>query len=228
MEKVGFIGAYDKEDLIMYIAKILVELDKKVMVIDSTITQKMKYIIPTIDPTTSYVTDHEKIDFAIGFKSFAELSNYLGIENFETSDYDYVLINIDNSEELEVFDMQNAHRNYFVTSFDMYSLKKGLEIVDGIKNPIALTKILYSTSISQEDDEYLNYLSLGKKVKWDEEKIYFPLDIEDKEIILENQRVAKIRIKGLSNLYKEALIEVTEQILAENEKINVKRIVRQL
>ena len=133
MEKVGFIGAYDKEDLIMYIAKILVELDKKVMVIDSTITQKMKYIIPTIDPTTSYVTDHEKIDFAIGFKSFAELSNYLGIENFETSDYDYVLINIDNSEELEVFDMQNAHRNYFVTSFDMYSLKKGLEIVDGIK-----------------------------------------------------------------------------------------------
>lgn len=228
MEKVGFIGAYDKEDLIMYIAKILVELDKKVMVIDSTITQKMKYIIPTIDPTTSYVTDHEKIDFAIGFKSFAELSNYLGIENFETSDYDYVLINIDNSEELEVFDMQNAHRNYFVTSFDMYSLKKGLEIVDGIKNPIALTKILYSTSISQEDDEYLNYLSLGKKVKWDDEKIYFPLDIEDKEIILENQRVAKIRIKGLSNLYKEALIEVTEQILAKNEKINVKRIVRQL
>jgi len=228
MEKVGFIGAYDKEDLIMYIAKILVETNKKVMVIDSTITQKMKYIIPTIDPTTSYVTEHEKIDFAIGFKSFVELSNYLGIENFETSDYDYVLINIDNSDELEVFNLQEAHRNYFVTSFDMYSLKRGIEIMDGIKSPMALTKILYANNINQEDDEYLNYLSLGKKIKWEEEKIYFPLDIEDKDVILENQRIAKIRMKRLSNLYKEALMYVTEQILNGNEKTNVKRILRQL
>lgn len=40
MEKIGFIGAYDKENLIMCVAKILTELGKKVMVIDSTVTQK--------------------------------------------------------------------------------------------------------------------------------------------------------------------------------------------
>lgn len=37
MKKIGFIGAYDKADLIIYIAKILTTLGKKVLVIDTTI-----------------------------------------------------------------------------------------------------------------------------------------------------------------------------------------------
>ena len=55
MRKIGFIGCYDKTDLIIYIAKILVATGKKVIVIDSTINQKAKYVVPVIKPTTSYV-----------------------------------------------------------------------------------------------------------------------------------------------------------------------------
>ena len=51
MKKVSFIGAYDKIDLILYVAKILVAMDKKVLVIDSTVNQKAKYIVPVIMPT---------------------------------------------------------------------------------------------------------------------------------------------------------------------------------
>ena len=149
MEKIGFIGAYDKENLIMCVAKILTELGKKVMVIDSTVTQKMKYIIPTIDPTTSYITQHEEIDFAIGIRSFTEINNYLGITNFESSDYDYLLINIDDSTEIEEFKMDEAKKNYFVTAFDLYSLKRGLEILDGIKNPIDLKNKFYELYYSE-------------------------------------------------------------------------------
>lgn len=228
MEKIGFIGAYDKENLIMCVAKILTELGKKVMVIDSTVTQKMKYIIPTIDPTTSYITQHEEIDFAIGIRSFTEINNYLGITNFESSDYDYLLINIDDSTEIEEFKMDEAKKNYFVTAFDLYSLKRGLEILDGIKNPIDLKKVYYANNVRKEDDDYLNYLSLGKKIYWDDEKIYFPVDLEDEDIILENQRIAKIRLKGLSNLYKEALAYITEEIAGSGEKQNIKRVMKQL
>lgn len=70
----------------------------------------MKYIIPTIDPTTSYITQHEEIDFAIGIKSFTEINNYLGITNFESSDYDYLLMNIDDSTEIEEFKMDEAKK----------------------------------------------------------------------------------------------------------------------
>ena len=65
MEKVGFIGAFDKTDMIVQLAKIMTSIKKKVLVIDSTINQKAKYIIPVINPTTSYVTEFEGFDVAV-------------------------------------------------------------------------------------------------------------------------------------------------------------------
>ena len=56
MIKIGFVGAYDKTDIILYIAKIISLIGKKVLVIDSTINQKAKYVVPVINPTKSYIT----------------------------------------------------------------------------------------------------------------------------------------------------------------------------
>lgn len=61
MKKIGFIGMYDKTDLILNIAKILTTMHKKVIVVDSTITQKAKYVVPVINPTVTYITDFEDI-----------------------------------------------------------------------------------------------------------------------------------------------------------------------
>ena len=55
MKTIGFIGAVDKADLITCVAKVLQTLGYKVLVIDTTSTQKIKYIIPTIKPTKSYI-----------------------------------------------------------------------------------------------------------------------------------------------------------------------------
>ena len=51
MRTIGFIGAYDKTDLIIYLARLLVQLNKKVMIIDATTLQKTKYIVPCISPS---------------------------------------------------------------------------------------------------------------------------------------------------------------------------------
>ena len=85
MKKVGFIGAFEKTDLIIYLAKVLTEAKKRVLVIDTTILQKARYIVPSMSPTKIYVTDYEGIDVAVGFEDFESVSRYLGnIEN----DYD--------------------------------------------------------------------------------------------------------------------------------------------
>ena len=42
MKTIGFIGAYDKIDFILYVAKVLTTLDKKVLVVDSTNMRKSK------------------------------------------------------------------------------------------------------------------------------------------------------------------------------------------
>lgn len=228
MRKIGFIGCYDKTDLIMYIARILVGIGKKVLVIDSTINQKAKYVVPVIKPTTSYVTDFEGIDVAVGFENYDEIKHYLGVPLHAELDYEIALIDVDNYMGIENFKILEAERNYFVTSFDSYSLKKGLEILSGLTQVLKLTKILFSKEATSEEDEYLNYLSLGYKIEWDEERIYFPFEVGDQSVIMENQRVSKIKFKKLSTQYKEAIMFIAEEILGQDSYSEIKRIFKQL
>ena len=59
MTKVAFIGSYDKADMIIYLAKALTIAGKKVIVVDSTVLQKTRYIVPTIQPLKKYITTYE-------------------------------------------------------------------------------------------------------------------------------------------------------------------------
>ena len=124
MKKIGFIGAYDKTDMIVYIGKILTVLKKKVLIIDSTVNQKAKYIVPVINPTVTYMTEYEQMDVAVGFHNIEEIKQYIGMPSNVSLDYDYVLIDVDNIKGFNEFQLKDAHKNYFVTSFDVYSLKK--------------------------------------------------------------------------------------------------------
>lgn len=228
MEKICFIGAFSKTDLIMYVARILVEMNKKVLIIDATINQKAKYIVPAINPTVTYVTEHEGMDVAVGFRDYNGIKQYLGIPDTSSLTYDYIFIDIDNPELIENFDIYDATKKYFVTSSDLYSLKKGLEVLSGIKVPMELTKIFFSNQMSKAEDDYLDFLSLGYKIKWNNEKIYFPMNSEDQDIIIENQRLSKIKFKGLSSGYKGALLYLVQEIDNNDSESNIKRTVKLL
>lgn len=228
MKKISFIGCYDKIDLILYVSKILVAMDKKVLVIDNTINQKAKYIVPVIKPTKAYVTEFENIDVAVGFNNFNEIKEYLGIPIHAELPYDITMLDIDSYEGVLNYNVNNEDTNYFVTGCDLYTLKKGLEILSGLTNVLNLTKIIFSKTASKEDDDYLNYLSLGYKIVWNDEIVYFPFEVGDQSVVIENQRVSKIKFKKLSIQYKEALIYIAEQILNQDEYAKVKKIFRQL
>ncbi len=228
MRKISFIGAYDKTDVILYIAKILVAMDKRVLVIDSTINQKAKYVVPVIKPTRAYVTDFENIDVAVGFNNFNDIKQYLGYPIHAELPYDIALIDIDQSECITSFNITDEDTNYFVTGFDLYSLKRGLEILSGLTQILHMTKVLFSKTMSKEEDDYLNYLSLGYKIVWNEERVYFPFEVGDETVIAENQRVSKIKFRKLSEQYKESLIYITQQILGQDEYSKMKKVFKQL
>lgn len=228
MKKIGFIGAYDKTDLILYVAKILTVLGKKVLVIDSTINQKARYIVPVINPTLKYVTEFEEIDIAVGFENIQDIKNYLGLADNQDMEYDIIMIDTDDIEGFDSYELEEASKNYFVTSFDNYSLKKGLEVLAGLKNPISLTKVIFSKEILKEEDDYLNFLSLGYKVIWNEYRLYFPIENGDLSVIYENQRVAKIKFKKLSVQYKDGLAYLAEEILANVSESNIRRAIKNI
>lgn len=224
METIGFIGSYDKTDLMIYIAKVLATVGKKVLIIDNTKTQKAKYIVPVINPTKSYITEFEKIDVSVGFGNFEDIKKYLGVSVGKELEYDVCLVDVDSVENFESFGIKNAKRNYFVTSFDLYSLKRGLEILNDLSEPIELTKIIYSKDILKEEDDYLNYVSLGTKAIWNENyRVYVPFDNGDQSIIIENQRVAKIGIRKLSAQFKESLYYISADILGSQSETQIKK-----
>lgn len=226
MKKVGFIGTYDKTDLILNVAKILTTMKKKVIVVDSTLTQKAKYVVPVINPTLTYITDFEDIDVAVGFKNEAGIKGYLGIAENEELPYDIMLIDADDSLAVEEFDLIKAPKNYFVTAFDLYSLKRGLEVLSNLKEPMSLTKILFTKEILKEEDDYLDFLSLGYKVMWNEYRIYFPIENGDWSVLAENQRVAKIKLKRLSMQYKDSLVYIVGEILNDTSENQIRRAVK--
>lgn len=225
METIGFIGAYDKTDLILNLAKILTCMGKRILIIDSTINQKAKYIVPFINPTTTYITNFEDMDIAVGFENLEQIKDYLGNSESELP-YDILLIDIDTNEKMNIFNIQKAQKNFFVTAFDLYSLKKGMEILSNLEEPLSLTKVLFSKDMLKEDDDYLNFLSMEYKVIWSEYKIFFPLENGDLSVIMDNQRAAKIKFKRLSTQYKEGLLMMTQEILKDASEGSIRKVIK--
>lgn len=225
MKKIGFIGAYDKTDLLIYIAKLLVENDVKVLIVDATTLQKTRYTVPCIMPSRKYITTYEEMDIAIGFENLQEIMNYAGTQNFN---YDIMLLDIDNRKAFENFEMYTSDKNYFVTAFDNYSIKKGLETVGQSEEKMLMTKILFSKNMDRDEDEYLNFLSFYYAVKWSKEKIYFPFEAGDSSVIVQNQRNARISFKELSMQYKEGILEIISQIAPEIRLGDVKKMLKNI
>lgn len=222
MKKIGFIGAYDKTDLILYVAKVLVEANKKILVVDTTITQKARYIVPCIAPSKYYITEYEKIDVAVGFNSLDEIKKYSGVDELQ---YDFILMDIDNNENFNEFEMAKANKNYFVTGFDSYSLKKGLEVIGKMDDKLLMKKVLFSQEMLEEEDDYLNFLSFYYSVRWENEKIYFPYENGDNSAIIENQRTARIRFKNLSDSYKEGLYLIALDLMPDIKNSEIRKII---
>ena len=228
MKKISFIGVFDKIDLILSVAKVLERTNKKVLVVDATTTQKSRYVVPAINPTVSYVTEFENIDIAVGFKNFEDIRRYLGVEDNTTMDYDFVLIDTDTYDGILEFEVQNSDLIYYVTSFDAYSLKKGIELLNELDIPLHMTKVFFSKNMLKEEEEYFEYLSLGVKVLWNEDKIYFLLENGDNAALIENQRLAKIKFKNLSSEFKDNVAYMVNNIDNQIDEKSAKLIIKNL
>lgn len=211
MKTIALIGAYEKTDLILCIAKIITLTGRKVLFVDTTITQKARYIIPSIAPTKAYITEYEGIDVAVGFENFKQINEY--VENYDAvrTDYDVALIDIDTMESLSELNINSIQKKFFVTSFDVYSLKRGLEVFTNLKEPVKLVKVLFSNKLSEEENEYLEYLASQYKIEWDDYIVAFPL--ADESVIIESHSVSKIRLKRLSEQYRLSLEYIVQYIL---------------
>lgn len=229
MKKVGFIGGYEKTDFILYLSKVLVELGSTVLFIDGSITQKSRYTIPAMKPGRSYITQYEGVDIAIGFENYQLIKQYLGIPLSSPINYDYILIDVDSPNIAKNFEITNCDKNYFVTSLDLYSIKRGTLTLNMLQEPLNMTKILFSRQGSKQENEYINFLTKESKIIWnDQEIVNMPFDIGDQTVIYENQRLEKIKFKGLSVQYKEGLMYIAVQLMGEENYSAIRKIIKKI
>lgn len=217
MKKVGFIGAYDKSNLIMCVAKILTMKNKRVLIIDTTAEQKLKYIVPTIHPTRTYITTWEQIDVAVGFGTMEEILEYIGTTKLE-QEYDIVLMNIDSFRIFEKMQVHLNDTNCFVTAMDLYSIRKGIEIFGELEKPMELVKIIFSKKMDETDNEYIDYLAEGSKMQWSEKQIFFPVILDDKYVEMDNQLIYRLGLRTMSALYKESLSTLIGMLFSDEIK----------
>lgn len=212
MKKVAFIGSYDKADMIICIAKILTLMKKKVIVIDSTALSKTRYIVPTMQASKQYITTFENVDIAIGFETIEQIKAYSSIPKDQPLDYDYALIDIDSYRGYYYFGIKPDTKKFFVTSFDIYNLRRGLQVFKKLTEPVEVKRVLFTKDIDPKEEQYLNFLSQKLPIKWNKDIIYFPFETSDLNAIYSNQRSGRIQLKGLSTAYVDAIEYMTEEI----------------
>lgn len=217
MQKVAFIGSYDKADLILYIAKILTAMKKKVLVIDYTSLQKTRYIVPTMVNEKQYITTFQQVDVAIGFTTIDEIKQYKGLEKGKELEYDYLLLDIDSYRGYYYLGVKPDTKKFFITSFDLYCLRRGLQVFRKLTEPVEVTKVYFTKEMDNAENEYLNHMSKGLKIKWDEDIIYFPFETADLNAIYNNQRSGQIRTRGLSSTYLDGVSYMVEEITGASE-----------
>lgn len=227
MKKIAFIGGYDKTDLILYMAKILRVMDKKILFIDTSLTAKTQYIVPTITPTKKYVTTYDGIDVAIGFESLKDFKEYQSIEGPLDKEYEYILIDLDSEEAYRNFEMTKNDIHLFVTSFDVYSVQKGVNVLKAFREITNVIKVIFTKNSESEEEEYLDFISLNYKVKWDQSVVFFPFETDDLYAIYQNQRYSRIRFLNLSTEYIESLIYLMELITGYSQG-DIKRAMKKI
>ena len=224
MEQIGFVGVNDKKDLLLSIAKVMSKLNKNVLIVDSTMLQRLRYIVPKVSSTPTYVSEYDGIDVAVGFMNLMQIQTYLNSPNLN---YDYVLIDSDNPQTFNSFMIPNSKITFFCTSYDEFELQKSLEILSTLRAEVKMTKLIFSSDINNKHDEYLNHLLQNFPINWNNEKIEFPDTDVDRNATLTNQLIKQIVLKNYSSTYKDSLEYLVSLILeGVVEQSDIRRIIR--
>lgn len=237
MKCIGFIGKADKTELVGYISRIIASTGRKVIMLDATVNQKTRYTIPTIDDMESqsqYVVQHDNVEVAVGFSNMLELKKYLLSKGEDFNSYDFVLVDTDQEEMIEEYDLKSANINFFVTSYDKWCIHKGIELLRFLcalkrrtdpEGKINVHKVLYFSDINTADSKYIERISDNLPISWEGAVLNFPYDQGDLSVNIQNQYSNKFDIRPLSKTYKETLAKIVE-VIAGEQMSNVKKIMK--
>ena len=229
MKRIAFIGGTDKTSMLIYIAKVLTIMGNKVLIMDTTVCQKARYVVPAMQSSKRYITSFENIDIAIGFETFYQIKAYNHLEKTDKLDYDFILVDIDSYRGYYYAHLKPTEPHFFVTSLDLYSIRRGLQVFKRFPETITLSRVLISKNMDNREIDYIDKMTSRYPVKWKSRNIFFPFSTEDMTAIYENQLTGRIQVKGLSKTYIDSINFMVEEIFGEDLNVGaVKKAIKVL
>jgi len=214
LKQVGFIGSYDKKDILLYISKVLTNCGIKVLIVYATIAQRMRYIIQNTSSNNSmtFVSEYLGIDIAVGFMNLGQVAAYFKTNSLP---YDLVLVDSDNIQTVASF-MIPAMKNIFLfTSYDQAEINKIVETLKYINKPINVTEVIMSADLSSSQEKALLHKLKETGAIVEKHKVQFADTNIDRKAILQNQLVREIRMKNHTSTFKDSLEYVTSLVSDE-------------
>lgn len=215
MEQIGFIGFYDKKDILLNISKIYSCIGKRTLVVDATMMQRMRYIVPNVSANHSitYVSEYEGTDVAVGFMNLGQIAQYLGTNQLN---YDFIIIDSDNIQTMYSFMIPSMKKIFYVTSYDKFEVEKSKELFENINKPLQLTKVIISSNLNANEDKYLVHTLENNLIKFDRKvEVLFEDTDRNRAATLQSQLVQNISFKNYTSTYKDSL-EYLAALIAED------------
>ena len=80
----------------------------------------------------------------------------------------------------------------------------------------------------KEEDEYFNYLTLELKEEWTDNKLYFLLENGDLAVHMENHRLQCIKLKNLSNEYRENIVYIVRELCSGLDEKMLRKMTKEI
>lgn len=223
MQVVGLVGYMDKYDFAINLARTINIMDKSVLVVDATLDQKLKYVVPALDNIgRSYVTQYNNIDFAVGFNSMHDVENYMIEQGININLYDHILIDIDSPKGYELFRTRGINKTYLFLDTSVLSIAKNKELVKAMRvynqqeENLELTKVWFKAYLSRASENYFDTQIKEYNVKWVEPEYEIPNDDRDRIENIDSQLSGIIDIKKHSKMYISTIADITAEILEDS------------
>ncbi|MFK0524536.1 hypothetical protein ACINKY_20265 [Paenibacillus illinoisensis] len=212
-----FAGLCEKNDLMLYLCKILATSGKRVLLVDGTLQQKYGYGVGEGQHSLG-ITEFEGFDIACHFGTSAAVESHLEASGEGMDFYDYVLYDMETSHFASRELWLTADIRVWVSDYERYNLERGkgwlrrLLEEQSLPTELSFQRILINAVDCKLEERYLWAYLEGSPFVWTGESLILPWDELTAAVKLENEHHRRVRLGPLSRSYKKSLCRLFEQL----------------
>lgn len=213
MAKVAFVGACNKSDVIMYIARILRGLDCNVAVVDPSEDQKYKFRTQIIDAKEVH-DEHDGVHILYG-------------GNPDVQGYDTIFYDITTMDELTSLQTQ-FDMAFVCTTYSKYSIMVTEKLVDALRPNVDKLRAIFFHVGSSIDADYVIANVFANDTNIVEIRPYIIYDDEYRKVAqIENEHNPQICFRPVPKEMKTTISEIVGTEFGHDEK-QIKLVMKQL